>query len=392
MTGPLAGLKILDFSTLIPGPTATLLLADLGADVVRVEAPHRFDMIRAQPPFAGGQSVWHSYLNRNKRSLVLDLKQPAAVGIVLRLVQRYDIVVEQFRPGVMDRLGVGYTALAAANPKLIYCAISGYGQTGPYAQRAAHDLNLLALSGILSHSGRRGEAPPPLGIQPVDLSTGYAAALAVLAVVVQRQATGVGQMVDVSMFDTALAWNGLAGARALAGGEEPAPEDGLLNGGSFYGCYATADGRYLSVASIEPHFWAGFCRAIERPDLISCGSDPLPEAQAHVRAAVAAAIAARPLAEWMERFAGLDVCVEPVLTTSEALAHPQAQARGMVVEAPTIAGGSQRQVAAPLRFSVAAATYSHTGATPGEQCEEILADAGYSKDEIAAFAAAGVFG
>ncbi len=392
MTGPLAGLKILDFSTLIPGPTATLLLADLGADVVRVEAPHRFDLIRAQPPFADGQSVWHSYLNRNKRSLALDLKQPAAVGVVLRLVQRYDIVMEQFRPGVMDRLGVGYAALAAANPALIYCAISGYGQTGPYAQRAAHDLNLLALAGILSHSGRRGEAPPPLGIQPVDLGTGYAAALAVLAAVVQRQATGVGQMVDVSMFDTALAWNALAGARALAGGEEPAPEDGLLNGGGFYGCYATADGRYMSVASIEPHFWAGFCEAIERPDLVSCAYDTAPGVQAHMRAAVAAAIAAQPLAEWVERFAGLDICVEPVLTSSEALAHPQAQARSMVVETPTAGGAGQRQVAAPLRFSAATPAYSHTGATLGEHSAQILADAGYDEGEIAALAAAGVFG
>jgi len=373
MTGPLTSLKILDFSTLIPGPFASMVLADLGADVLRVEAPNRPDMIRAMPPFDDGQSAWHSVINRNKRSLALDLKDPDAAGVIARLVQEYDIVLEQFRPGVMDRLGVGYAALRAANPRLIYCAISGYGQTGPSRDRAAHDINLMALSGIASHSGTIESGPPPLGVQVVDVGSSFMAITGMLAAVIHRSRTGEGQFVDVSMFDTALTWNTLAASQYLVGGDSPAPEGEMLNGGSFYGYYRTRDDRFLSVGSLEPKFWTGFCAAIERPDLLEAGFDLTPAAQQRLKAELRSTIAQRPLDEWRTIFAALDLCVEPVLTTEEACAHPQTTARGMVIEAPKPDGGTQRQIGAPIKFSASNPTYRHIGVTKGKHTEEVMA-------------------
>jgi alpha-methylacyl-CoA racemase len=388
---PLSSLRVLDFTTLLPGPYATLLLADLGADVVKVEAPHRPDLARTMPPFVGDASAWHSLLNRNKRSISLDLKQPGAAEVVRRLVQRYDIVVEQFRPGVMDRLGVGYQALQAANPRLIYCAITGYGQTGPHRDRAGHDLNFMALSGILSHTGRVESGPPGLGVQVADVGGGsFGALTGILAAVIQRQLTGEGQMVDISMFDMALAWNGLAVAEYLATGENPTYESGLLNGGGFYDSYSTADGRYLAVASMEEKFWRGFCQAIGRPELADGGVFGPAAGQPGLKEEIAATIAQRTLADWMAVFAPLDLCVEPVLTVEEALHHPHSVARGLVIETPAGVGATQRQVANPLRFSASQPAYRHIGPPLGAHTAEVLAEAGYSRAEIAALQERGV--
>lgn len=382
---PLASLKVLDFTALLPGPFATMVLADLGAAVARVESPTRPDMVRFMPPYDGDTSTWHGVLNRNKRSLALDLKRPEAAGIVKRLVADggYDIVIEQFRPGVMDRLGIGYEALRAANPSLIYCALTGYGQTGPFRNRAGHDNNYLALSGMLSYSGRRETGPPPLGIQVADVGGGALGALVgLLAAVVHRAATGRGQFVDISMFDMMVAWQAHLISHTLVAGETPAPESMALNGGRVYDLYETADHRWLSVGSLEPKFWEGFCVAIERPDLVESGLSIDPDSQARARAEVCAAVAARPLAEWMDVFAPLDVCVEPVLSVPEMLEHPQTAARGLVVIVPKPDGGSQRQIASPWRYSDGAADYRHTGAPIGAHTEEILREIGLSSTEI----------
>ncbi len=387
MPGPLASLKVLDFTALLPGPFATMVLADLGADVVRVESPTRPDMVRFLPPFDGDISAWHGVLNRNKRSVALDLKHPEADAAVRRLVAEggYDIVIEQFRPGVMDRLGIGYEALRAVNPAVIYCALTGYGQTGPLRDRAGHDINYLALSGALSYSGRAGDGPPPLGLQVADIGGGAMGALVgLLAAVVHRAATGRGQFIDVSMFDLMVAWQAHLISHSLVAGETPMPESMALNGGRAYDLYQTQDGRWLSVGSLEPKFWQGFCAAVGRPDLVAAGLSLDPAAVAAAKAAVHEAIAARPLAEWIAVFTPLDVCVEPVLTVPEMLAGPQVAARGLVVDVPRPGGGAQRQVANPWRFSDGGAEYRHAGAPLGSHTVEVLRDAGFAPDEIAA--------
>jgi crotonobetainyl-CoA:carnitine CoA-transferase CaiB-like acyl-CoA transferase len=382
MNRPLASLKVLDFSTLLPGPFATMVLADLGAEVVRVEAPDRLDWVRLLPPFDGDVSAWHALLNRNKRSLAIDLKQPGADAVIHRLVQRFDIVVEQFRPGVMDRLGIGYAALSAANPRLIYCAITGYGQTGPYRDRAGHDINYLALAGVLSHSGRQASGPAGLGVQIADVGGGsFGAITGILAAVIQRQLTGLGQLVDISMADMALAWNSLAASEWLVGGDLRDYESGPLDGGSPYDCYRTQDGRYLSVGSLEPKFWQAFCEAIGRPELASASI--VTKSQAEAKSQVAEAIAQKTLAEWQAVFEPLDACVEPVLTVAEALEHPQVAARGMVVEVPKLNGAAQRQVASPFRLSGSEAQYRTIGAPAGHDTDTVLIENDFSAEEIA---------
>jgi crotonobetainyl-CoA:carnitine CoA-transferase CaiB-like acyl-CoA transferase len=387
MTSPLSSLKILDFSTLLPGPFASMLLADLGADVVRVEAPERPDMVRFLPPLDGDVSAWHGVLNRNKRAIALNLKQPEAVEAVKRLVSAegggFDIVLEQFRPGVMDRLGIGYETLRAVNPRLIYCAITGYGQTGPYQQRPGHDNNYLALSGLMSHSGRKEGGPPPLGAQIADVGGGsFGAITGILTAVIQRLTTGEGQMVDISMLDMTIAWQAHAISNYLVGGEMPAPESWALNGGSFYDYYETQDGRYLSVGSWEVKFWQGFCEAINRPDLIGRSLDQSPTNQQSLKGEIAGEIGKRPLSFWQALFADKDVCVEPVLTIPEMLAHPQVQARNLVVDVPKPDGSTQQQIASPFKFSEGEAEYNWVGTAVGEHTDEVLEEAGYTQDQV----------
>ncbi|MBW3196895.1 CaiB/BaiF CoA transferase family protein [Marinobacter nauticus] len=345
MAAPLANLKILDFSTLLPGPYATMMLADMGAEVLRIEAPDRVDLAKVMPPFDGKFSTTFSYLGRGKQTLQLNLKQPESVERVKQLVQDYDIVVEQFRPGVMDRLGIGYEVLKAINPKLIYCAITGYGQTGPYKDRAGHDINYLAISGVASHCGRADSGPPPMGIQIADVAGGsHHAVMGILAAVIKRQETGEGAFIDISMTDAAFALNAMAGAAALAGGQPQKPESGMLNGGTFYDYYQTRDGRWLSVGSLEPQFSSRLCDTLGLGELKSYALSQKPEHQQELKAAIKQKIAERSLAEWRQVFADVDACVEPVLTIEEAAEHPQLKARGMVVERDRGDGNLQKQI------------------------------------------------
>ena len=351
MAAPLANLKILDFSTLLPGPYATMMLADMGAEVLRIEAPDRVDLAKVMPPFDGKFSTTFSYLGRGKQTLQLNLKQPESVEKVKQLVQDYDIVVEQFRPGVMDRLGIGYEVLKAINPKLIYCAITGYGQTGPYKDRAGHDINYLAISGVASHCGRADSGPPPMGIQIADVAGGsHHAVMGILAAVIKRQETGEGAFIDISMTDAAFALNAMAGAAALAGGQPQKPESGMLNGGTFYDYYQTRDGRWLSVGSLEPQFSSRLCDTLELGELKSYALSQKPEHQQELKAAIKQKIAERSLAEWREVFADVDACVEPVLTIEEAAEHPQLKARGMIVDRDRGDGRSQNQLGRPILF------------------------------------------
>lgn len=391
MKGPLSSLKILDFSTLLPGPFASLLLADMGAEVLRIESPSRMDLVRVLPPHDGGVSASHAYLNRNKRGMALDLKRQEAVEVVKQLVLEYDIVLEQFRPGVMDKLGVGYAALKAINPKLIYVSITGYGQTGPYKDRAGHDINYLALAGIASYTGRRDSGPLPLGIQAADIAGGSLhGVMGLLAAVIQRQVTGEGQQVDISMTDCAFSLNAMAGAGYLAAGVEPQMENQALNGGSFYDYYRSRDGRWFAVGSLEPQFMQQFCVAIGRPELAARGLSPKPEEQQALKREIQGAFELRDFAEWREIFAALDACVEPMLSLAEAVEHPQLAARGLVTEVPRDAQPPQRQIACPIKFSGGLPAPRHIGAPLGAHTEEVLRELGYAPERIAELKAAKV--
>lgn len=369
MTTALKGLKVLDFSTLLPGPFATLYLADLGAEVIHIESPTRPDLVRLFPPYANGQATSHSYLNRNKQSVTLDLKDPASIEQVKQKISEFDIVVEQFRPGVMQRLGLDYQILAEINPRLIYCSITGYGQTGSYKDKAGHDINYIALSGIAGHCGRQDSGPPPMGIQIADVAGGSLhAVIGILAAVVERQNSGLGQYIDISMTDCVVGLNNMAAAASLAGAQQQQRESEQLNGGTFYDYYETADARYLSIGSLEPQFMTGLASALELPILLQKGASFDTEDRQMVKQAIRDKIKSKNLAEWNQLFEQLDVCVEPVLSLDEALQSQISQQRNWVVNVPLKPNSDQTepQLACPIKFSRSQMQYHYIGQQLGE--------------------------
>lgn len=382
--GPLKGLRVLDFSTLLPGPYATMLLADMGAEVLRIESPSRPDMLRGLPPMIGVESpvsAAHATINRNKQSLALNLKNPKAGEIIRRLLTEYDVVLEQFRPGVMDKLGLGYQTLKETRPDLIYCSITGYGQTGPLKDRAGHDINYLALSGLASYSGRKHSGPGPSGTQIADIAGGsHHAAMGILAAAYQRQQTGEGSHIDISMTDCAFALNGISGANALAGGIEPQLESELLNGGSYYDYYRTADGRYLSVGSLEPQFAQQFFETLGHPEWLERVLQP--DEQGSLKRDIANAIDTDTLDEWVTRFANCDACVEPVLTFGEAAQSALMLERYMLCESSSANGEPIPQINSPLQFNGRKPVSPIAGAALGQDSRQILHGLGYSAAEI----------
>jgi len=386
----LENLKILDFTTLVPGPFATMMLADMGAEVLRVESPTRPDMVRGMPPLADGTSSAHAVLNRNKRSIALDLKKPEAVDIARQLVMEYDIVIEQFRPGVMARLGLDYATLAAINPRLIYCSVTGYGQTGPYRDRAGHDNNYLSISGLNGYSGRSGERTPIMGMPVADIAGGSLhAVVGILAAVNQRHISGEGQHIDISMTDAMFSLNALFGSGYLAAGIEPRPSSTNLNGGSFYDYYATSDGRFLSVGSLEPQFFMALCKTLAIEDMLPVVAAGGADSQTLLRERIAAVIATKTLAEWQVIFQQQDACVEPVLTFAEACAFQEAAGRDMIIELQTGDGGTQRQIAGAVKLSKSPAVAGAIGGPMGEHSRDVLTALGLSDEAIAALYSSG---
>jgi alpha-methylacyl-CoA racemase len=392
---PLSDVRVLDLTRLLPGGFCSLLLADLGAEVLKVEDTGMGDYIRWAPPYygtdeqqeLGTHSSLYLALNRGKRSIRLDLKSEAGREALLRLVERYDVVLDGFRPGVLDRLGVGYEQMRDANSAIVYCAITGYGQDGPYTQRAGHDMNYLGLVGLLGLTGAKGGPPVQPGGQIADIGGGaLMAAFGVLAALHERRRSGEGQMVDVSMADGALSWLALVAGRYFCDGEVPRRGEQQLAGGLLcYYPYEAADG-WVTCGALEPKFWAAFCNGVERPDLVEAqfeapGSDAWRE--------VAEVFRSRTRDEWLAFNDEHDCCIEPVLDVAEALDSELVRAREMVsaIEQPGL--GTVRQLGVPVKLGRTPGDPTRPAPAFGEHTGEVLREAGYSEEEIAAMVESG---
>lgn len=382
----LSNLKILDFSTLLPGPYASLVLADLGAEVLKISSRTKPDLVADYPPFVEETDISanQAWLGRNKKNLFLNLKKPEAIEAVKKLIMEYDIILEQFRPGVMERLGLGYEELKEINPRLIYCSLTGYGQTGPMKSQAGHDINYIARSGNMAHAGRKNTGPVLTNMQIADVAVGSMnSVIGILAAVNYRHMTGKGQYIDISMYDGMIPLNAMDGTAFLASGKEPEREGQRLNGGCIYDFYETKDHEYLSVGCLEPKFWAGFCQCIERPEYID--KTVWPEDLEIVKEDIRQILKSRTRDQWMKVFREKDVCVEPVLSLKEALIEDEhVKAREMVVdvEIPLTQGKKVRQFGSPVKLSETPAKYRHGGYPLGYHTDEILKSLGYSEKEI----------
>jgi crotonobetainyl-CoA:carnitine CoA-transferase CaiB-like acyl-CoA transferase len=363
----LQGLRILDLTRLLPGPFCTMLLGDLGADVIKVEEPTNGDPARHTDAGSLFQLV-----NRNKRSLTLDLKTPEGRDLLLRLVETADVLVEGFRPGVMDRLQLGYAVLDQRNPRLIYATISGFGQTGPYRDRPGHDLNYVALAGLLGYNVDRNGEPVTPSVQSADLGAGALAAVAILAAVVSRAHTGRGQAVDVSLFASAIAWLPTLIAPLFTKGRAPEPGEPILGGGlPQYAVYATADRRHITLGALEPKFFHNFLDRVGRLDLATSHD------KARLHSELSAIFATRTLHEWVDCLSDVDTCFAPVNTLEETLADPQVDALSLF----TSVNGS-RQISPPFTFSSTPSAVRRPAPRLGEHTIEVLSEIGVEREEI----------
>jgi alpha-methylacyl-CoA racemase len=389
---PLAGLKVLDLSRLLPGPFCTRILADLGAQVVKIEEPGGGDYLRAMPPLLSGTSAHFLALNGGKRSVTLDLKASAGQQVLRRLLAEYDILVESFRPGVLDRMGLHYHQLQPSFPRLIYASLTGYGQTGPYRLRAGHDANFQAIAGSISLNGPADGSPVIPGLQSGDISGALYTAIAILAAVHGRAVTGRGRHIDLAMADTTLATMVLPMTEYLATGEAPGPSEQSVSGQHLcYAIYRTADDRHMCLAALEPKFFGAFCAAVERPELAGDGYTPARPGNPAYEAVVEI-FAGRTMAEWIEFFADVDCCCEPVLRLDEVATHPQIAVRGGIETVVDPVAGEFQRLAQPFVFDPPVEKSRAAAPQLGEHTKAVLTEIGVTAGEFSEFSAAGAFG
>jgi alpha-methylacyl-CoA racemase len=392
MTQPLSGIHILDLSRLLPGAYASQMLADFGADVIKVEEPGSGDYGRSMPPHGpGGMGQGFLAINRNKRSLTLNLKTEEGRAIFLRLVREADVLLESFRPGVMERLGLGYERLRGEQPGLIYCAISGYGQDGPYSQRAGHDLNYAGYAGLLHYNRGADGAPAMPPTQLGDLAGGsFMAVIGILTALVGRERTGEGRLIDVSMTEGVMALLPLAISSYLTSGQAPAPGQSALDGGlPCYNIYETRDGGYVTLAALEPKFWHAFCTRVGHLELLPFHMPVGPLERKQAMDILRALFKTKTRDEWLAELADLDACVGPVYSVEEALNDVHARARQVSLMSE-VAGAALGTLRTFPRLSGVEDEQRYPPPQLGEHSEEILGALGYSQDQIAALRERGI--
>ncbi|HKN10778.1 MAG TPA: CaiB/BaiF CoA-transferase family protein [Pseudomonadota bacterium] len=388
--GPLDGIKVLDLTRLAPGPFCTMILGDLGAEVIKVEEPgpptgrraEQAGRAGSQMPTGGLGGSPFNALNRNKKSIGLNLKSAPGKQIYLRLAQRADVIVEEFRPGVAKRLGVDYQTLSARNPRLIYCAITGYGQDGPCRDLVGHDLNYIATAGALSIIGRKDQPPTiPHNILADYAGGGMHGAIGILAALVARNQSGRGQYVDISMLDGTIALLAQAFSIFFATGQLPKRGEGLLDGGiPNYNAYLTADNRYITIGALEPWFFANLCRALGREDFIEHEFNPAKRAEIH--AFFEQTFKTKTRDEWFELLTRTDVCVGRMLTLEEVGEDPQVKARRMIVELEAPGGRKVKQVGISVKLSQTPGSIRSLAPELGQNTNELLTELGYSGTDI----------
>jgi crotonobetainyl-CoA:carnitine CoA-transferase CaiB-like acyl-CoA transferase len=390
MEKALGGYRVLDLSRLLPGPYCTMLLGDLGADVIKVEDVQTGDPSRWNQPRLGDQSIRFRQLNRNKRSIAIDLKSREGREVFFKLAATADVVLEQFRPGVVDRLGVGFDNVSRINPRIVYCSLTGYGQTGPYRDRAGHDLNYVGLAGALGLTVGVSGPPAIPGVQIADIAGGMIAAFVILAALLARQSNGRGQYIDVSMFDVVVSMLPVPAANEFAGSPIGIGGRYILTGAyPFYNVYETSDGGFMTLGALEPKFWENFCRTVCREDLISRQFDD-GERREDLFREMREIFKSRSRSEWVGIMKTADCCCEPVLSMAESFAHPQTVTRELILEVEQEGGRQSSQLGFGYKLSDTPPTVVSRSPALGEHTGQLLEEIGYTPEERADLKSSGI--
>jgi alpha-methylacyl-CoA racemase len=390
MKPPLQGITVLDLSRQLPGPVATQILADLGADVIKVEDTARGDEFRYVAPVKEGVSVRHMMINRNKRSVAINLKAAEGRSLFLQLATKAHVVFEQFRPGTVQRLGIDYESVRAVNARIVYLSLSGFGQTGPYRDLVAHDPNYLAFSGVLSLIGRRGEAPGMSGPQISDLAAAHMATIGILAALRRAEREGQGEYIDVALVDSAFAMAITALSTYVGTGSAPSRGEERHNGRyPWSDIYRCADGGYITISAIENHFYRNLCRALGHPEWETLQYAPDAK-QEEIRAELQRIFLTRTRDEWFSELKDKELCISPVLSVAEAAQGEQARARGYLQPHVDPQAGEVPLLASPIKMLHTPAQVARPAPRLGEHSAEILAGVGVDAARLAELCAAGV--
>ncbi|MDY6854955.1 MAG: CaiB/BaiF CoA-transferase family protein [Thermodesulfobacteriota bacterium] len=390
MAGALEGINILDLSRLLPFNYCTMMLADLGAEVLKIEEPKVGDYMRWLPPKLKNENAIFLIANRNKKSMTLNLREEKGKEILCKLVKEYDVLFESFRPGVMDRLGVGYERLKEINPRLVFCSSTGYGQDGPYKSRPGHDMNYISVAGILEATGRHTGAPVIPGIPIADMSIGIFSAFSILTGIMARDRTGKGQHIDVSMTDCMVSYNmmNIAGF-AVSQQAEGLDTFGITGEIPCYNVFKTKDGKFISLGNIEDKFWVNLLKLIEREDLTQYQfaiGEQADKAMDELRAV----FLSKTRKEWLDLFEGEDICYAPINSAEDVMADPHVRHREMLLDMEHPVEGKMTTIGFPFKFSGTPASIRTPSPTLGQHTDEILKKMGYQDNEIKDLQAKGV--